>query len=179
MNAMTKRALLFVPILVLAGLALVHEYRRSTGTVWTIPVAGYDPRDMLRGHYLQYQYEWNLTGPRACSGEDCALCTDEPERFNPPVRLVPRAEAGACASFIAVSANRVEFGFDNGIYIAGARDNLTRYYVPESDALRLETLLRQDEGPAFSVGLRVTDSGTAYIEAMYVDGVPLETWLRQ
>jgi len=178
MNKSMRYALLFMPIVALGGLSLLHDYRRSTGTVWTVPIAGYDPRDMLRGHYLQYQFEWNLTDPRGCSGPDCALCTDEPERFDPPIRLVPRAEAAACASFIAVSVGRFD-PFD-GIYIAGTRDNLTRYYVPESEALRLQTLLTQsDDAPEFSIGLRVTDSGTAYIEAMYVDGEPLEEWLRR
>lgn len=177
MNAPMKYMLLFTPILALAGLSLLHEYRRSTGTVWTVPIAGYDPRDMLRGHYLQYQYEWNLDdAAAACSGPDCALCTDAPERFDPPVRLVPRSDAAeACASFIAVA-----FDPSNGIMIAGARDRLTRYYVPESEALRLQTLLIQSaDAPEFSIGLRVTDSGTAYIEALYVDGTPLEEWLRR
>lgn len=178
MSKSMKYALLFLPILALAGLTLLHEYRRSTGTVWTVPIAGYDPRDMLRGHYLQYQFEWDLTGPGSCSGEDCALCTDEPERFNPPARLVPRNEAGVCASFISVST--APFNPADGIYIAGARDNLTRYYVPESEALRLQTLLAQgDEAPEFSIALRVTDTGTAYIDTLYVDGEPLEEWLRR
>jgi hypothetical protein len=178
MNKSMKYALLFVPVLALAGLSLLHEYRRSTGTLWTVPVAGYDPRDMLRGHYLQYQYEWNLTGPNTCNGPNCALCTDEPARFNPPVRLVPRDEAASCESYIAVGV--APFSPLDGIVIAGSSDNLTRYYVPESEALRLETLLRQNmDGPQFWIGLRVTDAGTAYIEAMYVDGEQLEEWLRR
>lgn len=180
MKLSAKRALLFIPILVLGGLSLLHEYRRSTGTVWTVPITGYDPRDMLRGHYLQYRYEWNLADADtlACRGADCALCTDEPERFDPPVRLIHRDEAAACASYIAVSAD----SFDStGIFIADAADNLTRYYVPETEALRLQALLTQTgaDAPEFTIGLRVTDSGTAYIEAMYVDGTPLEEWLRQ
>jgi hypothetical protein len=178
MSKSLRYGLLFIPLFALAGLCLLHEYRRSTGTLWTIPIAGYDPRDMLRGHYLQYQFEWNLANTGGCNGPDCALCTDEPERFNPPVRLVPRSEAAACTSFIAVSVARFD-PFD-GIHIDGASDNLTRYFIPESEALRLETLLRQDaNGPQFSIGLQVTNTGTAYIEGMYIDGERLEEWLRR
>jgi hypothetical protein len=28
------------------------------GEEWLIPVEGYDPRDLLRGHYVQYRYDW-------------------------------------------------------------------------------------------------------------------------
>lgn len=181
MNAKMKGALLFVPVLILAGLSLLHEYNRSTGTVWTVPIGGYDPRDLLRGHYLQFRYEWNFAGAGAqgCRGNECALCTDDPSGFNPPVRLVPLATAPqACTSFIAGSTSD-RFGLEEGFYIRGSADNLTRYYVPESEAQRLQRLLfSADDAPEFSVMLRVTDSGTAFIETMYADGVPLEAWLQ-
>ena len=94
MNSSMKGALLIVPILLLGGLSLLHEYHRSSGTIWTVPIAGYDPRDLLSGRYLQFRYEWNLA-PRpaadGCIGVNCALCTDDPTAFNPRVSLVALA----------------------------------------------------------------------------------------
>jgi hypothetical protein len=148
-----------------------------------VPIAGYDPRDLLSGHYLRFQYVWNLapgSAARGCRGEDCALCTDDPAPFNPQVSLVPLADAPAqCTSFIAGSTvDRFDPG--DSFFIRGTSDNLTRYYIPENEAMRLQRLLLTNEtnAPQFSLGLRVTAAGTAYIEAMYVDGVPLEQWLR-
>jgi hypothetical protein len=43
-----------------------------------------------------------------------------------------------------------------------------------ADTSRINT----EEPPQFSLGLRVTSRGIAYIETMYVDGVPLEQWLQ-
>lgn len=28
------------------------------GQEWLIPIQGYDPRDLLRGHYITYRYDW-------------------------------------------------------------------------------------------------------------------------
>ncbi|MEY4640343.1 MAG: hypothetical protein RLZZ227_337 [Pseudomonadota bacterium] len=183
MKPTLKGALLLVPMLVLGGMSLLHEYKRNTGTAWTVPILGYDPRDLLSGHYLQFQYAWNFAPGAAagtCSGEECALCTQQAGVLNPEVSLVPLADApAACASFIAGSVPGADLFF-----ISGATDNLQRYYIPESEADRLQQLLMPnttdtglEELPQFSLGLRVTSAGRAYIEAMYVDGVPLEDWL--
>ncbi|WP_230463471.1 GDYXXLXY domain-containing protein [Sphingobium sp. Cam5-1] len=37
----------------------ITTYRLAQqGQEWLIPIRGYDPRDLLRGHYIQYQYDW-------------------------------------------------------------------------------------------------------------------------
>ena len=45
----------------LAGLAALwgwSDHLSRQGTDWLVPVAGYDPRDLLRGHYVQFAYDW-------------------------------------------------------------------------------------------------------------------------
>ena len=45
----------------LAGLGATWgttHIRAQQGTEWDVPIAGYDPRDLLRGHYVIYTYEW-------------------------------------------------------------------------------------------------------------------------
>jgi uncharacterized membrane-anchored protein len=179
MKPMTKAALLLVPILALSGLSLLHEYNRSTGVTWTVPITGYDPRDLLSGHYLLFRYEWNLAADSlagTCIGSDCALCAQDPSVFNPVLTRIKREDApAACASYISGSST------SDGVFaIGGTSDGLTRYYVPESEADRLQRLLTINDGtaPEFSVGLRVTKGGSAYIETLYIDDVPLEQWLR-
>jgi hypothetical protein len=45
--------------LVLLGFSWAETYRLAQqGDEWLIPIRGYDPRDLLRGHYVQYQYDW-------------------------------------------------------------------------------------------------------------------------
>lgn len=58
---MTRLARLGAVVLPLMGLAALwgmsdHTYRQ--GTEWEVPIEGYDPRDFLRGHYVQFSYDW-------------------------------------------------------------------------------------------------------------------------
>jgi GDYXXLXY protein len=51
-------AALLIPVIGL-GLIWADGHRKAQiGTDWDVPVSGYDPRDLLRGHYIAYRYEW-------------------------------------------------------------------------------------------------------------------------
>jgi hypothetical protein len=53
----------------LAGLAALwgwSDHLSRQGTDWLVPIEGYDPRDLLRGHYVQYSYDW--PGPEGVRG---------------------------------------------------------------------------------------------------------------
>uniref|UniRef100_UPI0035B2B6BC GDYXXLXY domain-containing protein n=1 Tax=Sandaracinobacter sp. TaxID=2487581 RepID=UPI0035B2B6BC len=70
---MTRRPLLLaalaLPALWLAAGIWQNERALSAAPEWRIPIEGYDPRDPLRGRYIQFAYAWQLSG-------DAALCTD-------------------------------------------------------------------------------------------------------
>lgn len=56
-----RLALTLALALPVAGLAatwgMAHKAAQQ-GTEWLVPIAGYDPRDLLRGHYVIYTYDW-------------------------------------------------------------------------------------------------------------------------
>lgn len=60
---------LLLPLVVLLGwtgyLSLAMHHR----TEITLPVTGYDPRDLLSGHYIRYQIEWQEVDCPALFGE--------------------------------------------------------------------------------------------------------------
>ena len=60
-------AILVVPLAGLAALWAQSETLSREGTDWEVPVQGYDPRDLLRGHYVEFQYDWPV---RREEGED-------------------------------------------------------------------------------------------------------------
>lgn len=180
-----KIVALALPVLAMALLIGMHMQNRENGTLWDVPVTGYDPRDLLRGHYLTFRYDWDWDMSASCKrGEVCILCLRENtpgSRYNPKVRIV-NAEAVPkhCTAFIHGhgngSANQFEIGPKRG-------HGLRRYYIPEAQAQRLDALLRGwnsgEEGKhKFSVKLRVSDDGRAFIEHMYIDGAKLEEWLK-
>lgn len=50
-------AILF-PLIGLAGIWGWSDYQSRQGTDWEVPIEGYDPRDLLRGHYVEFNYDW-------------------------------------------------------------------------------------------------------------------------
>jgi hypothetical protein len=52
---------LVAAILPLVGLSALwgwSDHASRQGTDWDVPVMGYDPRDFLRGHYVEFRYDW-------------------------------------------------------------------------------------------------------------------------
>ena len=47
-----------LPALGLAGLWGLSEQTSWQGHDWEVPIMGYDPRDYLRGHYVEFRYDW-------------------------------------------------------------------------------------------------------------------------
>ena len=50
---------LALPVVALAAMIGQQEWLRSRVTVVNVKVRGIDPRDLLRGHYLTADFEWN------------------------------------------------------------------------------------------------------------------------
>jgi hypothetical protein len=125
-----KRLLLAASLLLpLGGLAVgwaVTDYRARQGTDWEIPVAGYDPRDLLRGHYIAYQYAWpGLKGEdEFTSGADgaSALCLEgtapiitrtvnldkEPQPCATKIRPTPGSEQTLTNGIIYISQTKAD-----------------------------------------------------------------------
>jgi len=121
-------------------------------------IAGYDPRDLLRGHYLQFRLHVEESPAlESCTGSDCCLCLTLRGRDEPP--LTARASCTtARAQCIAVLPTR---------YL----EQPLRYYVPELEASNLEQQLAeavQHEGA--QVVLAIDDEGRAEVRALRIWG---------
>lgn len=58
MSRLARIAGLILPLAGLAGLWALSDHTYRQGTEWEVPIQGYDPRDYLRGHYLEFSYDW-------------------------------------------------------------------------------------------------------------------------
>lgn len=170
---------LFLPIVVLTGMVFVHHWNKNNGVEYVIPITGYDPRDMLRGHYLTFRYDWNwrVKAPQkySCYKEDCGVCLDSngdaQTVFNPLVDV--RFKDTECPVFLK---GHVKYG---RFYPGGDKAySLQRYYIPEKYAEELNDLLRTDEDTRFDIGLRRSGSGKTYIAHLYINGETLEEWIQ-
>jgi hypothetical protein len=147
-------------LLVLIGRAEFAIRGRDT---WQIAIEGYDPRDLLHGHYLQYRYRFNWQGEDRCGLDgdvarperDCCLCLTRstPRGIDPPVHAVACDEAPACDGWLR--SDRVAPPL--------------RYFVPEQRARDLELALREREA---ALELTCGPEGEPAILELYLDGQP-------
>jgi len=150
-------ALLF-PLFGLGLIWLLTERQSYQGTEWDVPIAGYDPRDLLRGHYVQFRYDW----PRmresdipAWSGSRSNLCIIgnspriERVEMQDPLNPVPGASALDCDAVAKVNPWSEEG--DDGLL----RD---RIYVPQQAARDYQARLA-DPLLQGIVRIRINNSG--------------------
>ena len=64
-------AVLFLPLVCLIGWTIFLTASRNQGKDVKVAVMGYDPRDLLSGHYIQYQIDWNRTDCSQFPGKTC------------------------------------------------------------------------------------------------------------
>jgi hypothetical protein len=133
-----------LPVLAI-GLAIVRsEQQLERSDEFVFAIGGYDPRDLLKGRYLQFQLtRRDLSTREACDadrGQSCCLCLTRNGR-NDPVALSRATCATASEECDGALAER---------YL----HTQLRYYIPELQAANLEQQLMdamQHEGAATAV----------------------------
>ncbi len=160
-------------LVLMLGQNLLH---RSGGTEILVPVEGYDPRDILLGHYA------NIRTPlhRLDSGD-----LDAPDEFDRGDRVFVILEDDGSGQVrpVAIRSSRP----DSGLYIEGRMRstqpvpgdtywidyNIERYFASRERALALEDRLRErnaDGETGVSLILSLNDNGAALIKGFVVDG---------
>lgn len=142
-------ALLF-PILFLLQLTAYKKHILESGYEVTLPVTGYDPRDLLSGHYITYTVDYGVT----------PLCNDRAQIYEGYICLntktfSPQPESG-CQHFIR---GVCKYGhFDAGI---------ERFYVPEDKAAILDKKVRENKA---SIIVSIMPNGHAQVKDLLING---------
>lgn len=169
-------AALAVPVLALAALVGHQELLLASARILSVPITGFDPRDLLRGHYIRAQMDWDwerMPAVEEYQVVDGALCVVA-ETPKPRVRFLAGWKAGdrTAADCRLVIAGRARAPsrfapsqFDNG-------DGGIQFYVPEARASDLEKLMRERPG-SLTADLAVRADGGSAIKALRVDGQKL------
>jgi hypothetical protein len=151
---------LALPLVGLAGMWASTEQWHRQGTDWLVPVTGYDPRDLLRGHYVQFRYAW----PGAEEAQFDATATVEPEHYpfggcitgTAPaiarvVKLASEADRAACAHPLAPG--------DTSMFGTPDLPRDGRLYVAQTAGQRLEEQLRDPDMQGM-IRVRLRSDGT-------------------
>lgn len=160
-------AVLF-PVLVLIGIMIKTELEIKQSKTIMVDIEGYDPRDLLRGHYLNFRFKWNF----------------EPEKTklyaNHLKNIHPR-EAKLCVlsngQVYPVATDEVLYDCETEIFgkFASTPDRydfyvgLERFYLPETHAKFIEGEFLKQKG---QMKLAVNSQGKAVLLELYIGGKP-------
>jgi len=152
-----------LPLLGLVVMIARAEVALRSGPSFRIPIDGYDPRDLLSGHYLQYRFAFDWQGESTCGAVDgatpveldrsCCIClTSEVDGAQlTPARQVRCDETASCDGWLAAAAITPPL----------------RYFVPERHAAGIEDALR---GRRASLGVTCGPNGQPAIGELFLDG---------
>lgn len=144
-------------VLPLAGLAFIwvqSDRTYNSGTEWDVPIQGYDPRDYLRGHYIEFSYDW--PGEEDLSDiVQSALCL---EGEAPNIARVRWLDVGqACDHPVRADAGGV-YGYDavfrGRLYIGQARAAQLEEQLRDRDQRGIVTIRQRKDGSFTPVGIR-------------------------
>ncbi len=133
---MIRTARLLAAILPLAGLAALWAQSDRTyhsGTEWEVPIQGYDPRDYLRGHYVEFSYDWPGFDPFRDTPRE-ALCL---QGKAPALAAVTVLRGGEACTYPVRPAGGGVYGWEG----------LTRgrLYLGQDRAAKLDAELRNND----------------------------------
>lgn len=160
-------AAVLIPFLLLSLLIIRAEFHISQGKEWKFHVRGYDPRDLLRGHYLLFtlQYDWEKGSNQCENVNDCCLCLSDIGE------IAPKVKKTSCE----VAQNQCD-----GFILGEFERSLNRYYIPENYAKQAEQILRdaRTDNEAF-LSVSVNSQGEPLITDMIIQGESLNDLIKQ
>jgi hypothetical protein len=131
-------AALLLPLVWLGTSIARHRAALDEASLWRIPISGYDPRDPLRGRYIQFSYAWDTVGDSTeCDRPaGCDLCL---ERSAGTVRAVITPAGTSCPTRVDPHLSRI----DISPALADQPPRfISRLFVSETSAPVLEQQLR-------------------------------------
>ena len=130
----------------------------------SLPVTGYDPRDLLSGHYLSYRINYGMTFTYPIIEPSCVCLSQGADGIAQATWQgeCSQRDKATCPLFIRGTRDRNEFN-------AG----IERYYIPEQYQHALSSIPQNT-----TIKVRVAKSGSAYVTDMYVDGAPILEWAK-
>lgn len=167
MNRKALAALAF-PGIYLLGWCLYLSATIAGGTIVQLPVEGYDPRDLLRGHYIRYRLS---QGSASCPTSDAPTYADYCACTQPSYEN--RREIywiGACAAKPSGCDIYLRGECSSGRFTAGVEE----YFIPEEFAPVLQTI-----PPGSSIVLALDNSGKAHVVSLLVGDTPIEAYARE
>jgi len=155
------------PIIALLGLMISKQVRLSQGVQVVLPIEGFDPRDLLSGHYLTYRINYGASEP-------CLAGRQEGQKLKACLVRSSGAEGLYRARFASPDDEfEDDVEKDCGLFIEGRCEHsrfaagIEKFYIPDHYARALDRAVRSGKG---RIVLKVSESGTAVIQDLLING---------
>jgi hypothetical protein len=149
-----RLAAAFLPLLGLAALWSMSDRTYRTGTEWEAPVQGYDPRDYLRGHHVEFRYDWPGLGESDIALSALCLQGEAPAL----ARVTPTSPDKACGDDWVRSDSSGVYGWDSlkrgRIYIGQERAAQLEQQLRNRDQRGIVTIRQREDGSFTPVSIR-------------------------
>lgn len=145
-----------LPIAILGSLVARNEWLYRHAEEVVLPISGYDPRDILAGHYLTYQVEYGV--PTPCQSNSRRSQGTLYMCLKPAKVIRDPRDLENCSLYIRGHCQWNRF-------VAG----IERYYVPEAEAENLDKLIRKGQ---VKLVVRVSPNGHARAARLVVEESP-------
>ena len=166
MRDLRLAAALLIPILAIgAWITRLNEVVQN-GKLIHVAIRGYDPRDLLAGHYMQYQLDLGEIQPCTEARDELACVCFTESRDS--TQLSTPLWGGKCSHLPAdcpVSLSGHCQGF--GRFVSG----IERFYVPESLAPDVQIL------PTGASVMARIDRNQRVVVDLLIDGMPLDIYV--
>jgi hypothetical protein len=150
-----RLAAFVLPLLGLGALWVESHLTYNTGTEWEVPIEGYDPRDYLRGHYVEFSYDWPGHVERT-DGPPRGLClVGEAPLLE---RVTPKLADEACANYWVRSDSSGVYGGEGlrrgRLYIGQQRAAQLQQELQSRDQRGIVTIRQRKDGTFTPVAIR-------------------------
>jgi GDYXXLXY protein len=181
MNRLIRLAAVVIPAVGLAGLWATSHQTYQQGTEWEVPIQGYDPRDYLRGHYVEFTYDWPGIDEFGDVAPPPMLCL---EGTAPNLTRVTGSSDAPCAHPIRADVTGV-YGWDaltrGRLYLGQDRAMALQGELQERGQRGIVTIRQREDGSFTPISIRfraLTPAEEAERQAQDAaifppDGVPL------
>lgn len=134
-----------------------------------IPIDGYDPRDILSGHYLIYRLGFNHREHCNYDRNPVYLCLNP----DPSGDELHDREISYLAPFPSEDCKAVLKGrCENGRFLAG----IERFYIPEEYAGNLDRVVRSGKG---KIVVAIDQRGNAAIKDLLINDEPWKDYINK
>lgn len=156
---------LFIPLLVMFAWVIDLELTKQNSPEVRFTISGYDPRDLLSGHYLRFRINYGFDN--ICVeqyGENCLVIGKDAEH-----NYYKGIWSGPC--------NNKPAQFSDNIYLKGYCSgsmftaNIERYYISEASSAFLQSIPQNA-----SIALSINKQGKALVKQMYVNDITVEEY---